>query len=88
MSQISPEELAKRISSADIELLVAMDKMSSEDDKSKRFQVLMTATLATIAGFAIFISSLFPEMSKYVIAILSAIFGVITIALSFYQHKI
>lgn len=87
MTKISPKELSERISKADIDLLVLLEKMDEENRKEKRFQLVVTTSLATIAGFFIFISYFYPDINKLTLSAISISCGISLALASTLQYK-
>lgn len=87
MSKISPELLAKRIAEADVELFVTMEKMEKERKKEKWFYVAITTTIASIAGLALLIANIYPDIDKLSLSIISTLIGISLTAISYFQHK-
>ncbi len=87
MSTISPDILAKRIAEADIEMLVMLDKMDQENKKDKRFYIAISTTIASIAGFAIIVSNIYPDIGKILLSAISTAVGVSLTIVSYFQHK-
>lgn len=86
-SNIDDEVFLKNLSNAKAEDLVVFAKIIAKDKKLQRSQVIVSTAIATTAGAAIFSGYLFPELSLSSVAIGSCVFALITVAISFWQHK-
>ena len=86
-NKLTPEELAKRLSEAGIEMLVLMNKFDEKSKKSYRSKIQITSFLATVAGFAISLTYFLPEINKHLLSILSVTIGALIVSFSYWQHK-
>jgi len=85
--KIDTEKFVENIKKAKAEDLVFIAKVISEKKKSQRAQVIISSALATMAGAAIFAAYLFPNLSLVHVSIGAAVFGLITVSTSFWQHR-
>ena len=86
-NNIDVDKFYENMKKADPETLVFLAKYSKKTQSLQRMQVFVSTIIATIAGAAVFASYVFPEVSKLSVGIGSAIFGLSTVIISYFQQK-
>ncbi|HFQ5238259.1 TPA: hypothetical protein ACGUS9_004176 [Vibrio vulnificus] len=86
-NNIDVDKFYENMKKADAETLVFLAKYSKKTQSLQRMQVFVSTIIATIAGAAVLASYVFPEMSKLSVGVGSAIFGLSTVVISYFQQK-
>ncbi|QHF52610.1 hypothetical protein [Pseudomonas sp. S49] len=87
MVDISEQELIRRLELMDEETLIFISKYSQDRRKLAKTSTLISTAIATIAGFALSVSSFFPGSNTILIGVISIVLGAVVAGLGLWERQ-